>query len=227
MSASVVESMSISGLVAEASPLVQGVMLILLAASLASWFFIVLRSVALRNAMKELERFQREFRGDNQLQALSDREATAVAGIYQAGLEEYRQLSGHGGVNPDAVIEGAKRAMRMAIAQQEEQLEKALPFLATVGSTSPYIGLFGTVWGIMNSFIGLSGTQQATLAAVAPGIAEALIATAIGLFAAIPAVIAYNRLTARSEMLLNRYFSFADEILARMHRRVHLAGVQG
>jgi biopolymer transport protein TolQ len=150
-----------------------------------------------------------------------------VASIYHAGVEEYSHLSSHRGVNPDAVIEGAKRAMRMAIAQQEEQLEKALPFLATVGSTSPYIGLFGTVWGIMNSFIGLSGSQQATLAAVAPGIAEALIATAIGLFAAIPAVIAYNRLTARSEMLLNRYFSFADEILARMHRRVHTAAAQG
>lgn len=221
MSASVVENMSISGLVAEASPLVQGVMLVLLAASLVSWFFIILRSAVLRGDVRALEHFQRQFRSDNQLQPSTSDGQTAVARIYNAGVEEYSHLSSHQGVQPDAILEGARRAMRMAIAEQEEQLDKALPFLATVGSTSPYIGLFGTVWGIMNSFIGLSGSQQATLAAVAPGIAEALIATAIGLFAAIPAVIAYNRLTARSEMLLNRYFSFADEILARMHRRAH------
>lgn len=118
-------------------------------------------------------------------------------------------------------MDGVSRAMRVAISREEEKLETALPFLATVGSTSPYIGLFGTVWGIMNSFLGLSQVQQATLATVAPGIAEALIATAIGLFAAIPAVIAYNRFSARGEMLIGRYYTFADEFQAILHRKVH------
>ncbi len=227
MSATVVENMSIVGLITSASPLVQGVMLVLLAASLVSWCFIILRSVALRSDLRQLEQFQHQFRTENTLQPGTARAQTPVAKIYHAGVDEYGHLCAHPGVQPDAILEGAQRAMRMAIAEQEEHLDKALPFLATVGSTSPYIGLFGTVWGIMNSFIGLSGAQQATLAAVAPGIAEALIATAIGLFAAIPAVIAYNRLTARAELLLNRYFSFADEILARMHRRVHTTLAQG
>ena len=118
-------------------------------------------------------------------------------------------------------MDGVNRAMRVAISREEEKLEQSLPFLATVGSTSPYIGLFGTVWGIMNSFRGLAQVQQATLATVAPGIAEALIATAIGLFAAIPAVIAYNRFAARGEMLIGRYYTFADEFQAILHRKVH------
>jgi biopolymer transport protein TolQ len=124
-------------------------------------------------------------------------------------------------VSPDAVMDAVARAMRVAISREEEKLEQSLPFLATVGSTSPYIGLFGTVWGIMNSFRGLAQMQQATLATVAPGIAEALIATAIGLFAAIPAVIAYNRFSARGEMLIGRYYTFADEFQAILHRKVH------
>jgi len=118
-------------------------------------------------------------------------------------------------------MQGVERAMRVAIAREEERLEQHLPFLATVGSVSPYVGLFGTVWGIMNSFIGLSQVQQATLATVAPGIAEALIATAIGLFAAIPAVVAYNRFSTRSEHLLGQYYNFAEEFSAILHRRVH------
>ncbi len=118
-------------------------------------------------------------------------------------------------------MDGVARSMRVAISHEEEKLEQSLPFLATVGSTSPYIGLFGTVWGIMNSFRGLAQVQQATLATVAPGIAEALIATAIGLFAAIPAVIAYNRFSARGENLIARYYTFADEFQAILHRKVH------
>lgn len=125
------------------------------------------------------------------------------------------------GVDPDAVMDAVQRSMRVAISKEEERLDLHLPFLATVGSTSPYIGLFGTVWGIMNSFRGLATAQQATLATVAPGIAEALIATAIGLFAAIPAVIAYNRFSARSETLISRYYTFADEFSSILHRRVH------
>ena len=125
------------------------------------------------------------------------------------------------GVDPDAVMDAVQRSMRVAISREEEKLEQHLPFLATVGSTSPYVGLFGTVWGIMNSFRGLATVQQATLATVAPGIAEALVATAIGLFAAIPAVVAYNRFAARSEMLIGRYYTFADEFSSILHRRVH------
>ncbi|RLT99282.1 protein TolQ [Ketobacter sp.] len=215
--------MSVSSLIADASPLVQGVMLVLLLASLVSWFFIVLRAGSLRGDVRDLQRFLQHFRDGDGISELRADPRSAVAQIFNAGMDEYSHLSAHAGVPPEAVLEGAQRAMRMAIAHQEERLDQALPFLATVGSTSPYIGLFGTVWGIMNSFIGLSGAQQATLAAVAPGIAEALIATAIGLFAAIPAVIAYNRLSSRSEMLLSRYLSFADEVLARLHRRLHTA----
>ncbi|MCY1229948.1 Protein TolQ [compost metagenome] len=141
--------------------------------------------------------------------------------IFRAGFKEFSRLRQQAGVDPDAVMEGVARAMRVAISREEEKLEQSLPFLATVGSTSPYIGLFGTVWGIMNSFRGLAQVQQATLATVAPGIAEALIATAIGLFAAIPAVIAYNRFAARGETLVGRYYTFADEFQAILHRKVH------
>lgn len=146
---------------------------------------------------------------------------TLVGATTRAGFKEFSRLRQQPGVDPDAVMEGVARAMRVAISREEEKLEASLPFLATVGSTSPYVGLFGTVWGIMNSFRGLATVQQATLATVAPGIAEALIATAIGLFAAIPAVIAYNRFSARSEMLIGRYYTFADEFQAILHRKVH------
>ena len=219
-----VESLSILGLIGAASPLVQAVMLVLVVASVVSWIFILWRAGHLRNDLRSLRDFEQRFRSSNDLDSVQGAGHSPVEQIFQAGYREYCQLSRHGGVAADAVIEGTQRALRMAIAREEERLDQALPFLATVGSTSPYIGLFGTVWGIMHSFIGLSGNQQSTLAAVAPGIAEALIATAIGLFAAIPAVIAYNRLSARAETLLNRYFTFADEILNLLHRRVHMAG---
>lgn len=217
-----VETMSITGLIGDASPLVQAVMLVLVAASVVSWIFILLRARHLRRDLHSLRQFEQRFRA-GETAKVDQSDASPVSQIYAAGFQEYHQLSCHPGVAPDAVIAGTQRALRMAIAREEEKLEQALPFLATVGSVSPCIGLFGTVWGIMNAFVGLSGAQQATLAAVAPGIAEALIATAIGLFAAIPAVIAYNRLSARSETLLNRYFTFADEILALLHRKVHTA----
>jgi len=141
--------------------------------------------------------------------------------IFRAGFKEFSRMRQQAGVDPDAVMDAVQRSMRVAISKEEERLDLHLPFLATVGSTSPYIGLFGTVWGIMNSFRGLATAQQATLATVAPGIAEALIATAIGLFAAIPAVIAYNRFSARSETLISRYYTFADEFSSILHRRVH------
>jgi biopolymer transport protein TolQ len=125
------------------------------------------------------------------------------------------------GTDKDAVMEGTQRAMRVALAREEEKLEENLPFLASVASVSPYIGLFGTVWGIMNSFRGLANVHQATLATVAPGISEALVATAMGLFAAIPAVLAYNRFSARAEQLKANYHTFAEEFSAVLHRQVH------
>ena len=143
-----------------------------------------------------------------------------VTPIFQAGVLAFTQLN-QPSSTPQVVLEGVERALQVAISEQEIQLEKGLQFLATVGSVSPYIGLFGTVWGIMNAFIGLSQVQQASLSTVAPGIAEALIATAIGLFAAIPAVIAYNRFAARGQTLLTRYYAFGNELQARLHRKLH------
>lgn len=217
-------NMSPWSLIAEASLLVQLVMLTLVLASLISWFLIIQRSSLMAAARRSLTRFEQRFRAKDtdlgQLYQAQQADCPGIAGIFHAGYHEFahtqRQES-----EPESVMEGVQMAMRVAIAQEQERLQKHLPFLATVGSVSPYIGLFGTVWGIMNSFIGLSQTEQATLAAVAPGIAEALIATAIGLFAAIPAVIAYNRFAARSEGLINRYYSFAEEFSTILHRRLH------
>lgn len=217
-------NMSPWSLIADASLLVQLVMLTLVLASLISWFLIIQRSSLMAAARRSLTGFEQRFRATStelgQLYQDQQADVSGAAGIFHAGYHEFAQRQGHDS-EPEAVMEGVQMAMRVAIAQEQERLQKHLPFLATVGSVSPYIGLFGTVWGIMNSFIGLSQTEQATLAAVAPGIAEALIATAIGLFAAIPAVIAYNRFAARSEGLINRYYSFAEEFSTILHRRLH------
>ncbi|MCG5511134.1 protein TolQ [Ectothiorhodospira lacustris] len=222
-----VDSMSIWALVEDASVLVQIVMLILVAASLASWFVIVQRSRLLASARRSLQRFEAQFRAEGNLDRLfaqPTEQRNPAEQVCRVGFSEYQQLSQHATTESAAVMEGTQRAMMIAIAREEKRLEKNLPFLATVGSVSPYIGLFGTVWGIMNSFIGLSQAQQATLAAVAPGIAEALIATAIGLFAAIPAVIAYNRFTAGSEDIIAGYYTVADELATQLHRRLHTPG---
>nr|WP_284060339.1 protein TolQ [Pseudomonas sp. NW5] len=219
--------MSIWGLISDASIVVQLVMLALLAASITSWVMIFQRSNLLRAAKRSLDGFEERFWSGIDLsklyrQAASDPDPdSGTEQIFRAGFKEFSRLRQQPGVDPDAVMDGVNRAMRVAISREEEKLEHGLPFLATVGSTSPYVGLFGTVWGIMNSFLGLSQAQQATLATVAPGIAEALIATAIGLFAAIPAVVAYNRFSARGELLINRYYTFADEFQAILHRKVH------
>ncbi|MGB0361313.1 MAG: MotA/TolQ/ExbB proton channel family protein, partial [Endozoicomonas sp.] len=141
--------------------------------------------------------------------------------IFKAGFSEFTRLRNQGAEDPDAVMEGAQRAMRVAISREQERLEANLPFLATVGSTCPYLGLFGTVAGIMNSFRGLAVVQQPTLASVAPGIAEALLTTAVGLVAAIPAVVAYNRYAAKVEALLANYEIFADEFSSILHRKVY------
>ena len=221
------EHMTIWGLISDASLLVKGVMLTLLVASLLSWFLIVRRSAILRRSERDMDSFAQRLRAQGELNALyresrDASDADAGAGqVFTAAYSEYAQLRQQPGVDAEGVMQGVERALYVAISEQEIRLEKGLQFLATVGSVSPYIGLFGTVWGIMNSFIGLSQVQQATLSTVAPGIAEALIATAIGLFAAIPAVIAYNRFSARGQTLLTRYYSLGNEVQMRLYRNLH------
>ena len=221
------EHMTIWGLITDASLLVKGVMLILLLASMASWYLIVRRSVILRRSERDIEAFTQRVRAPGDWGTLyrESRDNSHVdAGaerVFSAAYSEYAQLKQQPGVDADGVMQGVERALYVAISEQEIRLEKGLQLLATVGSVSPYIGLFGTVWGIMNSFIGLSQVQQATLSTVAPGIAEALIATAIGLFAAIPAVIAYNRFSARGQTLLTRYYSLGNEVQMRLYRSLH------
>jgi biopolymer transport protein TolQ len=213
-------------LISNAGVLVQLVMLLLLLASVASWALILQRVQVFRKAQQSRLAFEERFWSGMDLGQLYREvaaEPTPFSGmesIFRAGFREFSRLrqQSHDG---DAVMDGAQRAMRVAFAREQERLEASLPFLATVGSTSPYVGLFGTVWGIMNSFRGLAQVQQATLATVAPGISEALIATAMGLFAAIPAVIAYNRFAARSDALLKNYETFAEEFSSILHRRVH------
>jgi biopolymer transport protein TolQ len=191
-----------------------------------SWSIIIRRFRYFTIANKETRRFEDQFWSGAELPKLY-REPThpSVASgselIFRAGYEEYTRLKQQSGAAADAVMEGARRAMRVALSKEEDKLDLHLPFLASVGSVSPYIGLFGTVWGIMTSFRSLANMQQATIATVAPGISEALVATAIGLFAAIPAVMAYNRFAARSDNLMKRYENFLDEFSSILHRQVH------
>ncbi|SFN85460.1 biopolymer transport protein TolQ [Pseudomonas sp. NFACC24-1] len=224
------EHMTIWGLISDASLLVKAVMLTLLLASLLSWYLIIQRSAVLQRNERQLNAFMQRFRSTQDLLPLYREHAQirddegGVTPIFQAGLLAFTQLN-QPACTPEVVLEGVERSLQVAISEQEVHLEKGLQFLATVGSVSPYIGLFGTVWGIMNAFLGLSQVQQASLSTVAPGIAEALIATAIGLFAAIPAVIAYNRFAARGQTLLTRYYGFGNELQARLHRKLHGAPV--
>ena len=221
------DQMSMWHLISSASVLVQLVMLTLVAASVISWVLIFQRSSVTRAAKASLDDFEDRFWSGIDLSKLyrqvtgNPNPDSGLEQVFRAGFKEFSRMRQQPGVEPEAVMDAVQRAMRVAISREEEKLDQHLPFLATVGSTSPYIGLFGTAWGIMNSFRGLATAQQATLATVAPGIAEALIATAIGLFAAIPAVVAYNRFSARSEMLISRYYTFADEFSSILHRRVH------
>ena len=141
--------------------------------------------------------------------------------IFEAGYKEFSRLQKQEGIDPEAILDGSQRSMRIAMNKEVDHLETNLSFLATVGSTSPYIGLFGTVWGIMNSFQALGTVQQATISMVAPGKSEALVATAMGLFAAIPAVIAYNRYSNDVERLINRYDNFLEEFSSILHRHAH------
>ena len=218
--------LSVWYLIANAGVLVQLVMLLLDLASIMSWALIFQRLQVFRKAKQAQLAFEDRFWSGmdlGQLYREVNAEPTPFSGmesLFRAGFKEFSRLRQQSR-DADAVMEGTQRAMRVAFSREQERLEVHLPFLATVGSTSPYVGLFGTVWGIMNSFRGLAQVQQATLATVAPGISEALIATAMGLFAAIPAVIAYNRFSAMSDALLKNYETFADEFSSILHRRVH------
>ena len=217
--------LSMITLVSEASFLVKLVMLSLLAISLYSWLLIFRKREELSQAKIDADSFEDKFWSGNELNKLYEDIASTPAssrgmeGIFEVGFKEFVRLK-KSAPEQGLVLEGAQRVMRISLAREIDQLEMSLPFLATAGSISPYIGLFGTVWGIMNSFRALGNVQQATLAMVAPGIAEALIATAMGLFAAIPAVIAYNRYSHEVERLINRYDTFLEEfssILQRQH----------
>ncbi len=220
------QPLSIYELIANASLLVQGVMALLVLASVVSWMMILQRWSLLRRAKQEIDSFEDHFWSGIDLRGLyqdlsQEEQLNGIEEVFVAGFREYTRLSEQPGVDAEAIMQGTQRAMRVTLMREEARLETHLPFLATVGSTSPYIGLFGTVWGIMNSFRSLANMTQATLASVAPGISEALIATAMGLFAAIPAVIGYNRFSANVDVLMKRYEGFCDEVTAILHRAAH------
>ena len=220
--------MGLMELVLGASFTVQVVMGLLVLASMLSWYMIVNRFIYFRNARDEMYLFEERFWSGIDLSQLyregndKAQDGDAILGmesIFRAGFKEFSRLAQQPDLDADSVIEGSRRTMRVAAMREEERLERHLAFLASVGSTSPYIGLFGTVWGIMHSFRGLANATQATLATVAPGISEALVATAMGLFAAIPAVLAFNRFASRVDVLSNRYDTFMDEFSSILYRQ--------
>jgi biopolymer transport protein TolQ len=227
MTPGVTHDMSILSLITGASVLVQAVMLILLLASLFSWYYIFLKHFALRRATALANEFEKQFWSGADLNDLHQRalntrtDAGSMERIFEAGFREFMKLRKQPGMDVRAVTDGTRRAMRATYQREMDELESHLSFLASVGSVSPYVGLFGTVWGIMNSFRGLSNVAQATLAAVAPGIAEALVATAMGLFAAIPAVVAYNRFAGDVNRLAIRYDSFMEEFSNILQRQAN------
>jgi len=219
--------LSLYHMITGASPVVQLVMLLLLLVSIISWAMIARKYWDIKAAGKAANNFESRFWSGNKLSDLYEQigmgkhNSNGMAAIFESGFREYVRLRKQNKIDPQFVLEGAQRTMRVALAREIDKLDANLPFLATVGSTSPYVGLFGTVWGIMNSFRSLGNAQQATLASVAPGIAEALIATAMGLFAAIPAVITYNRFSNEVERLEGRYEAFAEEFSTILQRQVH------
>jgi biopolymer transport protein TolQ len=217
--------MSFISLITGASLPVQLVMVILLITSVFSWWYIFIKVSTIGRAEKESESFEESFWSGGDLNKLYEgvtagrRKPQGMASIFEAGFKEFVRLKQQGRMEVSDVMEGSRRAMRAAYNRELDDLDAHLPFLASVGSVSPYIGLFGTVWGIMNAFRGLSSVAQATLSQVAPGIAEALVATAIGLFAAIPAVIAYNRFASSVDRLSVRYESFMEEFTNILQRK--------
>lgn len=230
------EQLSLIDLVMQATITVQLVMATLLLASMASWYMIVQRVIYFRNVGNEMYEFEERFWSGIDLSQLyregneraSEGEASiGMESIFRAGFKEFSRLAQQEEMDSEAILEGSRRAMRVATMREEERLERHLAFLASVGSTSPYVGLFGTVWGIMHSFRGLANSTQATLATVAPGISEALIATAMGLFAAIPAVMAYNRFAAKVNVYANRYDTFVDEFSGILSRQAYALRAKG
>ena len=215
-------------LILDASPLVQLVMAALVFASIFSWTIIFDRSRVLKRAQREADEFETRFWSGGDLSELFraiDRERDGLKGnaaIFHAGFREFARLRENPNVDPMALVEGARRGMKVAMSRELDALEQHLTFLASVGSVSPYVGLFGTVWGIMNAFHALGNVKQATLNLVAPGIAEALIATAMGLFAAIPAVLAYNKYANSVQRLENRYDDFVEEFSNILQRQAHV-----
>ena len=210
--------------------LVQFVMALLLLASVTSWVMIVQRGISLRQSAENYRNFEDTFWSGQDLniyyedliKRVNDGEQIdGIESVFEAGFKEYHRLVSTENTDSEMIIEAVDRSMRIALARENEKLSVHLPFLASVASVSPYVGLFGTVWGIMNSFRGLAMVQQATLATVAPGISEALIATAMGLFAAIPAVLAYNRFSSKVDELNSNYETFAEEFSSILNRQLH------
>ena len=218
--------LSIIELFLNASLVVKSVIIILIAASIFSWMLIFERWVYLNKSKDEILIFEENFWSDIGVEALLEKsqqeghEAIGAECIFQAGYLDFKRLTSQN-LDAEIVMESVRRNMRVALSREQVLLEKNLPYLATIASVSPYVGLFGTVWGIMNSFRGLAGASQATLSAVAPGISEALVATAIGLFAAIPALVAYNKFISESDTLLSNFEGFMEEFSAVLHREIH------
>ncbi|WP_029407756.1 protein TolQ [Thiomicrorhabdus sp. Milos-T2] len=210
-----------------ASPVVQAVMILLALMSLAAWSVAFAKSYQVRKALRQAKAFEKKFWETQELSGLyhqvesSRGDASGLALIFADGFKEFARSKQQGVEEAADLVSGAQRTMKIAFSKQTDALENHLSLLATVGSSAPYIGLFGTVWGVMHAFQSLGDVQHATLAAVAPGISEALIATAIGLFAAIPAVISYNRLSNKVDRLLNEYENFAEGFLTILQRQAH------
>jgi biopolymer transport protein TolQ len=225
----VTQDLSLMALLTNASVLVQLVMALLLLVSLLSWWFIFRKTFVIRDAVRRTDQFERSFWSGADLGTLyqqatgSRHNAGSMERIFEAGFREFVKLRKQTGTNLAVLMDGTRRAMRATYQREMDHLEAHLSFLATVGSVSPYVGLFGTVWGIMNAFRGLANVGQATLAHVAPGIAEALVATAMGLFAAIPAVIAFNHFVRHSERLSTRFESFMEEFSNILQRQANAA----
>jgi biopolymer transport protein TolQ len=222
----VTADLEIWSLIVGASLVVKAVLLLLLAVSFLSWMFIFSKWFAIRRARAQTELFEREFWGGGDLNllyqgAVNNRHTIgSLERIFESGFREFTKLRNQRGTtDPSVMVDGARRAMRATYQREMDHLERHLAFLASTGSVSPYVGLFGTVWGIMHSFRSLANVQQATLAQVAPGIAEALVATAIGLFAAIPAVVAYNRYSHQIDRLAIRFESFMEEFSNILQRQ--------
>lgn len=216
------QPLSIPQLVMHASPVVQLVLAMLAIASITSWAIILAKRSVLARSRAEADHFETAFWSGGDLGTLyrtleTKGGSTGMSNIFEMGFREFARLRQHGG-NADHLLEGARRAMKVAQLKELDRLEHNLATLATIGSVSPYVGLFGTVWGIMGTFVALGGVQQATLATVAPGIAEALVATAMALFAAIPAFIAYNRYADKVGRLELRYNAFMEEFSTILQR---------